>query len=121
MRDNLLPVPPAVGIGPRWEGSDVKLLDQFRHVACLRRRALETERCYARWVEQYIRFHKTAEGFRRPNTIGAAGVRSPLDALGRMAAGPSPQPVSIGWGHTGPSLQSCHGRVPPGRGVSPTR
>jgi hypothetical protein len=49
----------------------VKLLDQVRHVARLRRLALETERCYVRWVEQYIRFHKTAEGFRHPNRMGA--------------------------------------------------
>ena len=61
MRDNRLPVSAAVGIGPRREGPAVKLLDQARHVARLRRLALETERCYVRWVEQYIRFHKTTE------------------------------------------------------------
>jgi integron integrase len=52
----------------------VNLLDQVRHVARLRRLALETERCYVRWIEQYIRFHKTANGFRHPNTMGAEDV-----------------------------------------------
>ena len=40
-----------------------------------------TERCYVRWVEQYIRFHKTAEGFRHPNTMGAAEVERFLTFL----------------------------------------
>ena len=59
----------------------MKLLDEVRHVARLRRLALETERCYARWIEQYIRFHKTAEGFRHPNTMGAAEVEQFLTYL----------------------------------------
>jgi integron integrase len=59
----------------------VKLLDQVRHVARLRRLALETERCYVRWVEQYIRFHKTADGFRHPNTLGAEDVERFLTCL----------------------------------------
>ena len=53
----------------------------MRHVARLRRLALETERCYVRWIEQYIRFHKTAEGFHHPNTMGAAEVERFLTFL----------------------------------------
>ena len=59
----------------------MKLLDEVRHVARLRRLALETERCYVRWVEQYIRFHKTADGFRHPNTMSAAEVERFLTFL----------------------------------------
>lgn len=59
----------------------MKLLDEVRHVARLRRLALETERCYVRWIEQYIRFHKTAEGFRHPNTMGAEEVERFLTFL----------------------------------------
>ena len=59
----------------------MKLLDQVRHVARLRRLALETERCYVRWIEQYIRFHKTAEGFHHPNTMGAGDVERFLTFL----------------------------------------
>ncbi len=60
----------------------MKLLDEVRRVARLRRLALETERCYARWIEQYIRFHKTAEGFRHPNTMGADDVERSRDNKG---------------------------------------
>jgi hypothetical protein len=59
----------------------VKLLEQVRHVARLRRLALPTERCYVRWVEQYIRYHKTASGFRHPATLGAEDVERFLTGL----------------------------------------
>jgi integron integrase len=59
----------------------VKLLDEVRHVARRRRLALETERCYVRWVEQYVRFHKTPAGFRHPNTLGAEEVERFLTFL----------------------------------------
>jgi integron integrase len=59
----------------------VKLLDEVRHVARLRRLALETERCYVRWIEQYIRFHKRPDGFRHPNTMGAPDVKRFLTFL----------------------------------------
>ena len=65
----------------------MKLLDEVRNVARLRRLALETERCYARWIEQYIRFHKTADGFRHPNAMGADEVESV--PRGRKAVGSS--------------------------------
>ena len=59
----------------------MKLLDEVSHVARLRRLALQTERCYVRWVEQYIRFHKTDAGFRHPNTMGAEEVERFLTFL----------------------------------------
>jgi hypothetical protein len=49
----------------------MKLLDQV-HAACrLKHLAPATEQVYARWIEDYLRFH-----------LGALGVRSPLDAVG---------------------------------------
>jgi site-specific recombinase XerD len=63
------------------EDSIVKLLDQVRTVARVRRLALRTEECYVRWTEQYIRFHKTADGFCHPNTLGAAHVEQFLTYL----------------------------------------
>jgi hypothetical protein len=57
------------------------VLDRACHIARLRRLALETERCYVRWVEQYVRFHKTAEGFRYPNTMGAEAIEHFLSFL----------------------------------------
>ena len=59
----------------------MKLLDEGRQVARLRRLALETERCYLRLIEQYIRFHKMPAGFRHPNTTGAEEVERFLTYL----------------------------------------
>jgi integrase len=66
---------------PRQEESAVKLLEQVRHVARLRRLALPAERCYVCWVEHYIRFHKTAERFRHPAALGADAVERFLTFL----------------------------------------
>ncbi len=59
----------------------MKLLDQVRHALRVRRFAIRTEECYVRWVEQYIRFHKRPDGFRHPNTMGAAEVEQFLTHL----------------------------------------
>jgi site-specific recombinase XerD len=59
----------------------MKLLDQVRQVLRVKRFALRTEQCYVRWIEQFIRFHKTAEGFRHPATLGAAEVEQFLTHL----------------------------------------
>jgi integron integrase len=59
----------------------MKLLDQVRAVARVRRLSLRTERCYVRWIEQYIHYHKTADGFRHPNILGAAEVETFLTHL----------------------------------------
>ena len=42
---------------------------------------MRTEECYLRWIEKYIRFHKTADGFRHPATLGAAEVEQFLTDL----------------------------------------
>jgi hypothetical protein len=78
---NLLPTRGAVVTGSRREDAAVKLLDEVRRVARLRRFALETERCYARWIEQFIRFHKSPAGFRRPNAMGADEIERFLSHL----------------------------------------
>jgi integron integrase len=59
----------------------VKLLDQVRAVARLRCLALRTEECNARWIEYFIRFHKTTEGFRHPSTMAADEVEQFLTHL----------------------------------------
>ena len=47
----------------------------------MKRYAYRTEQCYVRWITQYIHFHKGAEGFRHPATLGAAEVESFLTHL----------------------------------------
>jgi integron integrase len=59
----------------------VKLLEQVRNCLRVKRYAFRTENCYVRWISQYIHFHKTAEGFRHPATLGAAEVESFLTHL----------------------------------------
>ena len=55
----------------------MKLLDRVRHVCRLRHFSYRTEQCYARWIEQYIRYH----GIRHPSTLGAAEVQQFLTFL----------------------------------------
>jgi integron integrase len=59
----------------------MKLLDQVRHCLRLARYSLPTERCYVRWIEQYIRFHKGPDGFRHPRDLGARDVEAFLTHL----------------------------------------
>lgn len=59
----------------------MKLLEQVRNCLRVKRYAYRTEDCYVRWICQYIHFHKTAEGFRHPVTLGAAEVESFLTHL----------------------------------------
>jgi integron integrase len=59
----------------------MKLLDQVRAVARVRHLSIRTEECYARWIEQYIRFHKTADGFRHPQNLDADHVEQFLTHL----------------------------------------
>jgi hypothetical protein len=44
----------------------MKLLEQVRQALRVKHYAYRTEQCYLRWIGQYIRFHKTDEGFRHP-------------------------------------------------------
>lgn len=59
----------------------MKLLDQVRQVARLRHLARRTEDCYAYWIERYIRFHRTHDGFQHPNTLGAPQLEAFLTDL----------------------------------------
>lgn len=59
----------------------MKLLDEVRQTLRVKRYSYRTEQCYLRWIEQYIRFHKTAEGFRHPALLGAAEVEGFLTYL----------------------------------------
>ncbi len=59
----------------------MKLLDQVRSVARVRHLSIHTEECYVRWIDHFIRFHRTAEGFRHPNSLGAAEVEQFLTHL----------------------------------------
>jgi integron integrase len=59
----------------------MKLLDQVRHALRTKHYSYRTEQCYVRWVEQYVRFHRTAEGFRHPATLGAPEVEQFLTYL----------------------------------------
>jgi integron integrase len=59
----------------------MKLLDQVRHLLRVRHYSSRTEQCYLRWVEQYIRFTRTAEGFRHPATLGGREVEQFLTHL----------------------------------------
>jgi Phage integrase, N-terminal SAM-like domain len=59
----------------------VKLLEQVRDALRTKHYSYRTERCYLRWIEQYIRFHRTAEGFRHPGTLGGPEVEHFLTSL----------------------------------------
>jgi hypothetical protein len=59
----------------------MKLLDEVRQVLRVKRYSYRTEQCYVRWIEQYIRFHKTDEGIRHPALLGAAEVEGFLTHL----------------------------------------
>jgi integron integrase len=59
----------------------MKFLDQVRHVLRTKHYSYRTEQCYVRWIAQYIRFHKTAEGFRHPAAMGGPEVERFLSHL----------------------------------------
>ncbi|HEY7312355.1 MAG TPA: integron integrase [Gemmataceae bacterium] len=59
----------------------MKLLEQVRQALRVKRYSYRTEQCYLRWIEQFIRFHKTDEGFRHPALLGAAEVEGFLTHL----------------------------------------
>ncbi|MBY0232876.1 MAG: phage integrase N-terminal SAM-like domain-containing protein [Gemmataceae bacterium] len=52
----------------------MKLLDQCRHKLRLLHYALRTERSYLGWIERYVRFCRTPDGFRHPRDLGAKEV-----------------------------------------------
>ncbi|MBU6151836.1 MAG: phage integrase N-terminal SAM-like domain-containing protein [Chloroflexi bacterium] len=59
----------------------MKLLDQVRDTLRLHHYAPRTEKAYLAWIERYIRFSKTPEGFRHPRDCGVAEVTAFLTHL----------------------------------------
>ncbi|MBY0232773.1 MAG: phage integrase N-terminal SAM-like domain-containing protein [Gemmataceae bacterium] len=59
----------------------MKLLDLCRDKLRLLRYALSTEKTYLAWIEQYIHFSKTPQGFRHPRDLGATEVTAFLTYL----------------------------------------
>lgn len=75
----------------------MKLLDQVREKLRLLHYALRTERSYLGWIERYIRFCKTPEGFRHPRDLGAAEVEAFLSHLaGQRDVSASTQNQALG-------------------------
>jgi hypothetical protein len=59
----------------------VKLLYQVRNSLRTKRYSYRTERCYVRWITQYVHFHKTPDGFRHPSTLSGPEVEQFLSHL----------------------------------------
>jgi hypothetical protein len=59
----------------------MKLLEQLRQALRVKHYAYRTELCYLRWIEQYVLFHKTDQGFQHPALLGAAEVEGFLTHL----------------------------------------
>jgi integron integrase len=59
----------------------MRLLEQVRQTLRVKHYSYRTEQCYLRWIEQFIRFHKTDEGFRHPALLGGAEVEGFLTHL----------------------------------------
>jgi hypothetical protein len=59
----------------------MKLLEQVRQALRVKHYSYRTEQCYLRWIEQYIRFHKTDQGFQHPALLGGAEVEGFLTHL----------------------------------------
>ena len=59
----------------------MKLLDQVREQLRVQHLALSTERTYLAWIEQFIRFHRTADGWRHPRDLAAPDVEAFLTHL----------------------------------------
>lgn len=60
----------------------MKPLDEYRAVCAVRRLARRTTQTYARWVEEFLRFHRLRTGeWRHPSDLGAADVEAFLTHL----------------------------------------
>lgn len=59
----------------------MKLLDSVRAMLRTRHYSYRTEQCYVAWIEKYVRFCKTPEGWQHPNDLGAAEVERFLTHL----------------------------------------
>jgi site-specific recombinase XerD len=59
----------------------MKLLEQVRQQLRVQHLALSTERSYLAWIEQFIRFLKTADGWRHPKDVAVPEVEAFLTHL----------------------------------------
>jgi integron integrase len=59
----------------------VKLLEQVRQQIRVQHLALSTERAYLDWIAQFIRFHKTPDGWRHPKDLTTPDVEAFLTHL----------------------------------------
>ncbi len=59
----------------------MKLLEQVCDKLRFLHYALETEKSYLRWIEQYIRFHKVGENWRHPRDLREAEIEAFLTHL----------------------------------------
>lgn len=68
---------PATSATPATPPRSARLLDQVRDLMRVRHYSLKTERCYARWITQYILFH----GKRHPREMGPPEIEAFLTYL----------------------------------------
>jgi len=59
----------------------MKLLDQVRQQVRVRHFSHRTEKCYVYWIERFLRFHRTSDGWRHPAQMGTAEVEEFLSHL----------------------------------------
>jgi hypothetical protein len=59
----------------------MKLIDEVRHAIRVRHFSYETEQTYVYWIEDYIRFVRTPQGWRHPKDLGTVEVTAYLTHL----------------------------------------
>lgn len=59
----------------------MKILDQVRQAIRVRHYSYQTEQTYLYWIEDYIRFSKTPQGWRHPKDLGTVEVTAYLTYL----------------------------------------
>jgi len=59
----------------------MKLLDQVTAVLRRKHYALATEKTYKHWIKAFLRFHRSADGWRHPAEMGAAEIEAFLTYL----------------------------------------
>ena len=57
------------------------LLDDVRQAIRVRHYSYQTEKTYTHWVERFVRYLKTPDGWRHPKEVGEAGVEAFLTHL----------------------------------------
>lgn len=77
MHSTLAPAPSAFAPHDAAAAPPQRLLDPLREQPRYLHYGLRTDEAYDHWVRAFVRW----SGLRHPRQMGAAGVRSPLDAL----------------------------------------